>query len=411
VSLVHVRRHDEAEQGVLVVDGLLEGGRFHQAGDVVDGRAADTGFVLLDGPDLGRDPQLDPAEIAVRAIVPFQAGRKRRHEPLEDLGRRDVRRHDDQQAVAAVLPPAAVPERPQREPGHGQRLPADDLLGHAVALVRIEADHIGADDRAILPGQGQRPWRRRAGHQVRGGRGIHWRPLAQPEVDLFLDDLQHGRVGADERGEVRRPHDQGHHRLQGHHGRGADVHLQGGPLPDQLARAAFGDHPLGAVLADPDLGEPAEDDGHVVALVPFPHEPRTRGEHPVMGLGPEEPLLIGVEAVPEIAGRGNAFAGRGSGERRREGGVHGPGRSKVRRRLSPVGQGWALGVRQALTIRRAGVVSPVPAAREANLDLQRPPRERACAPERYLSEEQPVPGTGISRHEVLVRLVPAKSAK
>jgi len=36
MGLVDVRRHDEAEQGVLVVDGLLEGGRLHQAGDVVD---------------------------------------------------------------------------------------------------------------------------------------------------------------------------------------------------------------------------------------------------------------------------------------------------------------------------------------------------------------------------------------
>jgi hypothetical protein len=93
----------------MVVDGPLEGGGLHQAGDMVDRRAADAGLIFLNGPDLCRDPELDPAEIAVRAIVPFQAGRKPGHEPLEDLRRRDVRRHDDQQTVAAVLPPATVP--------------------------------------------------------------------------------------------------------------------------------------------------------------------------------------------------------------------------------------------------------------------------------------------------------------
>jgi hypothetical protein len=404
----------------MVVDGPLEGGGLYQAGDVVDRRAADAGLIFLDGPDLGRDPELDLAEIAMRAIVPFQAGRKRGREPLEDLCRRDVRRYDDQQAVTAVLPPAHVPDGPQGKPGHGQRLPADDLLGFTIALVRVEAHHIGADNRAVLPGQRQRPGRRRARREVPGRQppvarlvvavARAARALAQPEIDLFLDDFQDGRVGADERGEVRRPHNQGHHRLQGHHRRGADVDFQGGPLADQLTRAAFGHHPLGAMLADPDLGEPAEDDGHVIGLLPFPHEPGAHGEHPVLGLGPEEPFLIGVETVPEIAGHSSTFVSPGEGRVWRP--RHGSGRSGTRHRLGrPVSQARTLRVRQALIARQAGLVLPVPAAREAELDLQRPPGERARPPQRYLGGGQRTPRTVISGRGVLVGLTPAESAK
>ena len=124
--------------------------------------------------------------------------------------------------------------------------------------------------------------------------------LAQPGVDLLLDNLEDCRIGADERREIRRPHDQGHHCLTGHHGRGARVHLKGSPLSDQLTRTTYGQDMFGAVLTDPDFGEAAENDGRVVTVLSLLHELGADGEYPLVGPGPESALLICGEGVPEI---------------------------------------------------------------------------------------------------------------
>jgi hypothetical protein len=246
--------------------------------------------------------------------VPFQARRQHGDETLDDPRCRNVGRHDNQQAVAAVFPPAAIPRLSQGGLGHGQDFPPDDLVGLGATLVRGERHHVRTHHRTVLAGQHdeRRPQR---GRGVTAAGTVHGRPpghrvvaeimtlggpaLAQPGVDLLLDDLEDSRVRADERREVGCPHDQGHHRLQGHHGGGAGIHLQGGSLADQLAGPAYRHHPLGVVVADPDLDRAAEDYGRVVAVFPLLHEPGAGGEYPLMSLGPECPLLIGGEGVPE----------------------------------------------------------------------------------------------------------------
>ena len=194
---------------------------------------------------------------------------------------------------------------PRGQPGHGRERPLDDLVGLGASSGRTELHDIRAHDRAVLAGQ----YRRMPRCESTGRATVlaaHRRLLvagaclAQPGVDLLLDNLEDCRIGADERREIRRPHDQGHHCLTGHHGRGARVHLKGSPLSDQLTRTTYGQDMLGAVLTDPDFGEAAENDGRVVTMFSLLHELGADGEYPLVGPGPESALLICGEGVPEI---------------------------------------------------------------------------------------------------------------
>ncbi|MGD0246608.1 MAG: hypothetical protein ABSB59_40635 [Streptosporangiaceae bacterium] len=301
--LVNERRHDEAEDAILGRDGALEGGGVQDAGDADNRRAGHAYLGVLDRPDLDREPQLHPAGGAVGEVVPPEVGRQHGQEPLDDLRGRDLRGHDDQQAVTAVLAAAGAPDRPEGQFGHGRERLLYDLVGLGAAIDGTERHHIAADHRAVLPGQRARAGRadsRRGDGQLSVKEGLVRAALAQPGEDLVLHDLEHRRIGANEGGEVRCRYDQGHHRLHGHHGGRARIHLQGGPFPDQLAGAAHGHDPLGAVLVDADLRQAAENDGYMVAVFPFLHEPGTCGEYPLVGLCPESALLIRVEGVPEI---------------------------------------------------------------------------------------------------------------
>src|SRR5262249_11485903 len=67
-------------------------------------------------------------------------------------------------------------------------------------------------------------------------------------VELALHDAEHGRVGADEGGEVAGSHHQCPHRVQRDHVRGPDADLQGGAFADQLPGTSLSEDTFPAVL-------------------------------------------------------------------------------------------------------------------------------------------------------------------
>jgi hypothetical protein len=97
--------------------------------------------------------------------------------------------------------------------------------------------------------------------------------LGQPVVELAFDDIQDTGVRTDEGREVGSRHHQAPYGFDGRDAGGSHSDLQPAAFAHELARAAFGENPLPAVLIDADPGLTFDDHDHIVRGIALSHEP------------------------------------------------------------------------------------------------------------------------------------------